>query len=80
MEILEPDVILFSASNNFENKISFPQVGNWTSINVNSKSPLLKGTFKVSQNKNSVVLFQVQGRKPFLQTSKEEKLKFRAHI
>lgn len=80
VEILEPDVILFSASNNFENKISFPQVGNWTSINVNSKSPLLKGAFKVSQNKNSVVLFQVQGRKPFLQTSKEEKLKFKAHI
>ena len=80
VEILEPDVILYSASNNFENKISFPQVGNWTSINVNSKSPLLKGTFKISQNKNSAVLFQVQGRKPFLQTSKEEKLKFKDHI
>lgn len=77
VKILQPDVILFSASNNFENKISFPQVGNWTSINVNSKSPLLKGTFKISQNKNSIVLFQVQGRKPFLQTSKEEKLKFK---
>lgn len=80
VEILEPDVILFSASNNFENKISFPQVGSWTSINVKSKSPLLKGTFKISQNKNSIVLFQVQGRKPFLQTCKEEKLKFKEHI
>jgi hypothetical protein len=80
VQILEPDVILFSASNNFENKISFPQVGNWTSINVNSKSPLLKGTFKVSQIKNFIVLFQVQGRKPFLQTSKDEKLKFKDHI
>ena len=80
VEILEPDVILFSASNNFEKKISFPKVGNWTHINVNSKSPLLKGIFNVSQNKNSVVLFQVQGRKPFLQTSREEKLKFKDHI
>lgn len=80
VKILEPDVILFSASKNFENKISFPQVDNWTSIHVNSKSPLLKGTFKISKNKNSFVLFQVQGRKPFLQTSKEEKLKFKEHL
>ena len=80
VDILEPDIILFSASTNFEKKIIFPQIGNWTSINVNSKSPLLKGTFKVSNTKNTIVLFQVQGRKPFLQTSKEEKLKFKGHI
>lgn len=80
VKILEPDVILFSASKNYENKITFPQVGKWTSIDVKSKSPLLKGTFKISQNKNSFVLFQVQGRKPFLQTSKEEKLKFKAYL
>ena len=80
VEILEPNVILYSASNNFEKKITFPQIGNWESINVNSKRALLKGSFKVSQNKNSFVLFQVQGRKPFLQTSREEKLKFKNHI
>jgi hypothetical protein len=80
VEILEPDVILFSAPRNFQKKISFPQVGDWSSINVNSKSPLLKGTFKISQNKNSFVLFQVQGRKPFLQTRKEEKLKFKDYL
>lgn len=80
VKILQPDVILFSASNNFEKKIAFSQVCNWTSINVNTKRPLLKGTFKISENKNSIVLFQVQGRKPFLQTSKEEKLKFKYYI
>lgn len=80
VEILEPDVILFSASPNFEKKIIFPQIGNWETIKVNSKSPLLIGKFKVSNTKDAVVLFQVQGRKPFLQTSKEEKLKFKEHI
>ncbi len=80
VKILEPDIILFSASENFEKKIIFPQVGNWSSIDVKAKRPLLKGTFKVSSHKHSVVLFQVQGRMPFLQTSKEEKFKFKEHI
>ncbi len=80
VEILEPEVILFSASKNFEKKIVFPQVGNWTAVDVNSKSPLLRGEFKLSNGKNVVVLFQIQGRRPFLQTSKEEKLKFKEHI
>jgi hypothetical protein len=80
VKILEPDIILFSASKNFEEKITFPQIGNWLSIDVKAKSPLLKGKFKLSNTKLAILLFQVQGRKPFLQTSKEEKLKINDHI
>jgi len=80
IRILEPDVILFSASNSFQNKISFPQVGKWNAINVNAKRPLLVGKFQINKTKFTSVLFQVQGRQPFLQTSKAEKLKFKNYI
>lgn len=80
VEIIEPDLILISASPKYEKKIQFPQVGDWSIINIKSKSPLLRGEFKISNIKKAVVLFQVQGRKPFLQTSKEEKLKFKQYL
>lgn len=80
VKLLEPDIILFSASKNYEQKISFPQIGNWIKIDVKAKRPLLKGKFNILQTKQTTVLFQVQGRRPFLQTKAEEKLKFINYI
>lgn len=79
-KILEPDVILFSASYSFEKKIKFPQIGSWIEIDVNADRPLLSGKFQINKTKVTSVLFQVQGRKPFLKTNKDEKLKFKNHI
>jgi hypothetical protein len=78
--IVEPDIILFSASEHFQKKIGFPQIGVWKEIDVHAKRPLLLGKFRLNESKQTAVLFQVQGRKPFLQTSKSEKLKFANHI
>lgn len=80
VKILEPDIILFSASYSFEKKIKFKQIGNWKEIDVNADRPLLVGKFQINETNNTTVLFQVQGRKPFLKSSKEEKLNFRNHI
>lgn len=80
IKILDPDVILFSASYSFEKKIKFPQIGNWKEIDVKADRPLLSGKFQISPTKITSVLFQVQGRKPFLKTKKEEKLKFKKYI
>jgi len=80
IEILEPDVILFSASDSFHQKIRFPQIGAWNQINVKAKRPLLSGKFQIINTKLTSVLFQVQGRKPFLQTTSEEKIKFKNYI
>lgn len=77
---LEPDVILYSASLNFEKKIKFDQIGEWYKINVQANRPLLIGKFQVAPQKPTSVFFQIQGRKPFLQTSKEEKLKFATYL
>jgi hypothetical protein len=80
IQLLEPDVILFSASRGFENKIKFGKIDSWKPIDVKAKSPLLRSVINVSKEKETVVLFQVQGRKPFLQTSKEEKSNFNKYI
>ncbi len=77
---LQPDVILFSSSPGHEQKIDFPSLDNrWKLIDVGAKRPLLVRRFQINE-KIAQVLFQVQGRKPFLQTSKEEKLKFNRHL
>ncbi len=78
--ILEPDVILFSASESFEEKIMFPQLGVWREIDVSANRPLLSGKFQIVNTKTTAVLFQVQGRKPFLKTARDEKEKFINHI
>lgn len=80
VQILEPDVILFSASRDFQRKILLPQIGTWIEIDVGSDTPLLSGTFQVSHTVLTSVLFQIQGRMPFLRTRKEEKEKFATHI
>lgn len=80
MKILEPNIILFSASNSFEKKIKFQQIGKWTEINVNADRPLLSGKFKINEARKTSVLFQIQGRKPFLKTKREAKLKFKNYI
>lgn len=80
VKILEPDVILFSASRDSEKKIKFFQLENWIPIDVKAKSPLLKGKFKINDNKVCTILFQIQGRKPFLKTKKEEKISFSKYI
>jgi hypothetical protein len=79
LELL-PDVILFSSSPNHHHKIDFPSPDKeWKNIDVGAKRPLLVRKFDIG-TKTTHVLFQVQGRKPFLQTAKEEKLKFKQHI
>ena len=80
IKILNPDVILFSASNSFEKKIKFNQIGNWKEFDVKADRPLLSGKFRINSDKTTSILFQIQGRKPFLKTKKEEKLNFRKYI
>lgn len=77
---LLPDVILFSSSPNHHHKLDFPSPDKeWRKIHVGAKQPLLYRKFEIG-NKITHVLFQVQGRKPFLQTPKAVKLNFRDYI
>ena len=72
--ILEPDVILISASGSFQNKILFQKVKeNWDVIIQKENYPVLFNQFIVN-NKIADVIFQTQGRKPFLNMTKEEKM------
>jgi hypothetical protein len=74
IEILEPDIILISASGGFQNKILFPKMQeHWEVIIQKEKYPVLFNQFKVN-NKITDVIFQTQGRKPFLNMTKEEKI------
>lgn len=74
INILEPDIILISASGGFHNKILFPKVyENWEAIMKKEKYPVLFNQFKVN-NKIVDVIYQTQGRKPFLNMTKEEKM------
>jgi hypothetical protein len=77
---LQPDVILFSSSPGHEQKIDFPSPDTaWKSIDVGAKRPLLVRRFMIN-GKIAQVLFQVQGRKPFLQTSRNQKLRFSQYL
>ena len=74
INILEPDIILISASGGFQNKILFSKVyQNWEIIISKEKYPVLFNQFKVN-NKIADVIYQTQGRKPFLNMTKEEKM------
>ena len=74
VSILEPDIILISASGGFNNKIMFPKTQiEWKVILQKEKYPVLYNQILIN-NKKSHVIFQTQGRKPFLNLSKEEKL------
>jgi hypothetical protein len=74
VNILEPDIILISASGGFQNKILFPKIHeNWKVIIQKEKFPVLFNQFKV-KNKITDIIFQTQGRKPFLNMTREEKL------
>jgi len=74
IEILEPDIILISASGGFQNKILFPKMHeHWEVIIQKEKYPVLFNQFKVN-NKITDVIFQIQGRKPFLNMTKEQKI------
>lgn len=77
---LQPDVILFSSSADHEQKVDFPSPDtDWKSVDVVAKRPLLVRRFNIN-GKITQVFFQVQGRKPFLQTAKEQKIKFSQHL
>jgi hypothetical protein len=74
IEILEPDIILISASRGFQNKFLFPKMHeHWEVLIQKEKYPVLFNQFKVN-NKITDVIFQTQGRKPFLNMTKEEKI------
>jgi hypothetical protein len=74
IKILEPDIVLISASGGFQNKILFPKMNeNWDAIIHKDKYPVLFNQFKVN-DKITDVIFQTQGRKPFLNMTKEEKI------
>jgi hypothetical protein len=76
--ILEPDVILISASSGFQNKILFPKTHeSWKVIIPKDKYPVLFNQFKVN-NKIVDIVFQTQGRKPFLNMNREEKLNLKS--
>jgi hypothetical protein len=67
MLILQPDLILFSASPSHENKINFPTSGSgWEIIKTDYISPLLYRQFRIA-GRSTDALFQVQGRKPLSQ-------------
>jgi hypothetical protein len=74
VEILEPDIILISASGGYQNKILFPKIHeNWQVIIQKEKHPVLFNQFRVNK-KITDVIYQTQGRKPFLNMTKDEKL------
>lgn len=74
IKILEPDIILISASGGFQNKILFPKINeHWKVLIQKEKYPVLFNEFIVN-NKITDVIFQTQGRKPFLNMTKEEKI------
>ncbi len=80
MEELTPDIILFSASPGIEQHIRFQSPSkDWKLVDVGAKRPLMIRQYQVGK-KQSTVLFQVQGRKPFLQTSREAKRNFSAYL
>ena len=79
LELL-PDVILFSSSPGHEQKIDFPSPdADWKKVPVNAPRPLLVRRYRIGA-KTAQVLFQVQGRKPFLQTARDQKLLFNQHL
>lgn len=70
---LEPDLILFSSSIDFEKKIQ--------KINLENKvAPLLESKVKVSENKEAVVIFRIKGRTLFSRIKKEQKLKLKKYV
>lgn len=72
--ILEPDLILISASKDFQNKITFPKIyDSWQVILEKEKAPVLYNQVNIN-DKVTDVIFQTQGRKPFLNMNKDEKL------
>jgi hypothetical protein len=71
--ILEPDIILISASGGFQNKILFPKIHeSWKVIIPKEKFPVLFNQIRVN-DKIVDIVFQTQGRKPFLNMNREEK-------
>lgn len=74
INILEPDIILISASGGFQNKILFPKIHeSWKIIIPKEKFPVLFNQIRVN-DKIVDIVFQTQGRKPFLNINREEKL------
>lgn len=74
IKILEPDIILISASGGYQNKILFSKINEyWKVLIQKEKYPVLFNQFRVN-NKITDVIFQTQGRKPFLNMTKEEKI------
>lgn len=73
--ILEPDVILFSASRGFHELIEFEFINKWDVVDKSQKSPILKSKIRINK-KICDVIYQIQGRKPFLYSTKECKLKY----
>ncbi len=72
--ILEPDLILLSASGGFHERILFPKIHeNWKVLIQKEKYPVLYNQVQIN-NKIIDVISQTQGRKPFLNLNKEEKL------
>lgn len=80
VNILEPDLILISASKDFQNKITFPKINDsWRVILLKEKAPVLYNQIKIN-NKLTDVIFQTQGRKPFLNMNKDEKLNLKNYL
>jgi hypothetical protein len=77
---LKPHIMLFSASNGHERKVDFPSIdSDWKHVDVGARRPLLVRRFNIGGS-TCQVFFQVQGRKPFLNTSRPEKLRFKDHL
>lgn len=71
--VLEPDVILFSASKDWEKKIQFELLKPWQTLAIDAKSPLNHAKIKIN-DKGCDVIAQTQGRRPFMKCNKEQKL------
>ncbi|MDM9630230.1 hypothetical protein [Robiginitalea aurantiaca] len=80
IQILAPEIVLYSASSGFENKIKFPELNSWEQLDLNGRKPLLRSSFSLGSDKVTHVLFQVQGRKPFGQMSNEERDKISKYL
>ena len=73
VSILEPDVILFSASRDWEKKIYFEIAKPWRVLDIATKSPLNYCQVKIN-NKICGIIAQTQGRKPFMNCNRAQKL------
>jgi hypothetical protein len=71
---LEPDIILFSASKDWEKeKLNFDFISSWKQLQIDCKVPINHAKIIIN-DKTCDIIAQTQGRKPFLNANRDQKL------